>query len=172
MAMAILLPSLLFFWYYKTRKQMLGALLGLILCIALVDNFIYRVLKPQFQRLRPPHVEKVIELRTERYAGYSFPSNHAGNNFAGATFLSSCYPALAPVFFSIAALVSYSRVYVGAHYPFDVLAGGVIGIIFGLFFFKIWKIILIYSHRRWSFLPLLTRTFVEGDKNANSDRNA
>ncbi len=143
------LPVLLLVWIYRKRWQVLPVMLGLGLCVGVIDNYCYRVLKPHFERERPPAVESEINVRVDRYAGYSFPSNHAANNFAGATFLSYCYPALSGVFYGVAALVALSRVYVGVHYPADILAGAFLGVIFGLFFFKFWSIILLGSSRRW-----------------------
>ena len=58
---------------------------------------------------------------------YSFPSAHAANSFAQATLFSLIYPRLAPVLLSIAFVVSLSRVYVGVHYPLDVLFGALLG---------------------------------------------
>lgn len=136
------IPIILTFWFFKKRTKMIPVLLGLCVTVGATDLFNYRLLKPTFQRPRPPAVEQAINIRSDRYAGYGFPSNHAANNFAGATFLSLCYPALSPVLFGFAAVVAFSRVYVGVHYPLDVIVGGLIGWIFGLFFFKIFEIIL------------------------------
>ncbi len=137
-----ILPLILFLWIYRKGKKAIPVMIGLALTVAMTDNTNHRILKPIFKRQRPPHVEKTIEIRTDRYGGYSLPSNHAGNNFAAATFLSGCYPALTWVYFSIAFIVSYSRVYVGVHYPFDVFLGALIGLFFGLSFFRILYIIL------------------------------
>lgn len=134
----ITLPLLLISWILQKRLSAIKIILALSLCIGCVDIIAYRVLKPIFQRERPPAVEKIINLRTNRYSGYSFPSNHAANNFAGATILSFCYPPLSPIFFSFAGLIALSRVYVGVHYPFDVIGGGLLGFFFGLLF--IWLI--------------------------------
>jgi len=149
-----LLPLIIITWVFRKRLQVLPVILGLALCIGAVDNFTYRVLKPSFKRERPPAVETHINIRSDRYAGYSFPSNHAANNFAGATFLSFCYPALTPVFYAVASLIAFSRVYVGVHYPGDVLAGGLLGVIFGLFFLKFWFILLGRASQRWPALQL------------------
>jgi undecaprenyl-diphosphatase len=65
---------------------------------------------------------------------YSFPSNHAVNNFAAATFFSSLYPRYKSVLFITASLVALSRVYLGLHYPSDIIAGAALGIIFGYIF--------------------------------------
>ncbi len=65
---------------------------------------------------------------------YSFPSNHALNNFAAATFFYKLYPNLKWVLFITAFLIALSRVYLGLHYPSDILGGAIIGIIFGYIF--------------------------------------
>lgn len=140
---AIALPLLLAVWFWKKRWRALPVVLGLVMTIAASDNFTYRVLKPYFKHPRPPAVEQDINILSNRYAGYGFPSNHAGNMFAGATFLSLTYPVMTPVVFTLAAAVAFSRVYVGVHYPKDVLVGAIVGLIFGLFFFRLLDIILV-----------------------------
>jgi undecaprenyl-diphosphatase len=59
---------------------------------------------------------------------HSFPSGHTATSFAGATALSLVYPRGAPVFYLLAAAIAYSRLYVGVHFPLDVLGGIVIGV--------------------------------------------
>jgi undecaprenyl-diphosphatase len=141
LAVSVLLPLALVFWFQQKRHKMWAPLLTTLLLIASVDNFSHRILKENIQRPRPPLVEKEIQIRAPQYGGYSFPSNHAANTFAIATFLGACYPA---AWFSLtlfAFIGAYSRVYVGVHYPSDVLAGALIGIFFGLFFWRIFVII-------------------------------
>jgi undecaprenyl-diphosphatase len=88
-------------------------------------------LKRVFERPRPyvpfPDPEPLVGTGLD----YAFPSGHAATSFAGATVLSRAAPRLAPVFFLLAAAVAWSRVYVGVHYPSDVLAGAVLGVLVG-----------------------------------------
>ena len=63
---------------------------------------------------------------------YSFPSAHATNTFGCALWLSYFYPRQGWVFFGLSALVSLSRVFVGVHYPSDVLGGWLLGAIIAL----------------------------------------
>jgi undecaprenyl-diphosphatase len=69
----------------------------------------------------------------------SFPSAHAANSFAMATVASWGYRKLAPLFFLVAAIVAYSRIYVGLHYPLDALGGAALGILLGRF--SIWVVV-------------------------------
>jgi undecaprenyl-diphosphatase len=62
----------------------------------------------------------------------SFPSGHTMTSFACATVLSAFVPRAAPAFYLLALAIGFSRIYIGVHWPFDVLAGMVLGVAVGL----------------------------------------
>ena len=112
----------------------------IFLCVvSLCDMTSTQLFKEVFHRLRPcsdPNFFQYVRLVVDRCGGnYSFTSNHATNHFGMATFI---FLTLRPVIgrwawigFAWAALISYAQVYVGVHYPFDVLAGAAVGFAFG-----------------------------------------
>jgi membrane-associated phospholipid phosphatase len=85
--------------------------------------------KAIFQRRRP-FVDVVRALIVGKKPGsWSFPSGHTASSFAAAWVVSKRWPRLSPLFFALAALVGTSRVYVGAHYPGDVVSGAGAGVL-------------------------------------------
>ena len=120
-------------WQYRQRA--VGILLAIGGAVALGDQITSSVLKPLTLRLRPCHVpalQKLIHPVLECGGQYSFASSHAATTFALAAslwlMLGQQHPWTKWVFLW-AAVVSYSRIYVGAHYPLDVLAGTGLGIL-------------------------------------------
>jgi len=110
----------------------------LIPAIAISDQLSSHILKPLFGRIRPCHELENVRLLVPCGSGLSFPSSHAVNSFTVATLLSKFYRKYLVYLFSLAFLISFSRVYVGVHYPADVLAGMMIGFVVGIFIFYLW----------------------------------
>lgn len=109
----------------RTGRLCVGIVL---LTIILGDQINSSLIKEAVGRIRPCHILPDVRLLVGCGAGKSFPSTHAVNNFAAATIFGYFYRSARPYLFSFAALVAYTRVYCGVHYPSDVLGGAVFGV--------------------------------------------
>ena len=107
------------------------AALLLIPTITFADQLNSFFLKYLIVRPRPCHVLPDVHLLVGCGSGYSFPSSHAVNTFAAALVLAYFLPRWTWAFFSFAIIVAFSRVYVGVHYPSDVLGGSIVGFLCG-----------------------------------------
>ena len=125
------LPVALAWWLYVQRGRAAKVLLAMVLAVGLCDAFAYRFVKPLVKRNRPADSGVSMTLRTHRPGSYGFPSNHACNTFAGATVLGMAEPPMLWPAMAVGALVAYSRVYVGAHFPADVAVGALLGLLVG-----------------------------------------
>ena len=128
----------------KGKKQGRVALALAIIMITVSDQFGYRILKELFHRARPFNALHDVILPIGPTGTYSFPSNHALNNFAVATFFALIYPKYKVPLFTVAILISISRVYLGLHYPSDIVGGAAIGTTFGLVFVYLHATIMKY----------------------------
>lgn len=144
------IPLYAFFIYLIFRnygKKGWIVLLGVVVTIVLADQITSSIMKPFFQRLRPSHepgLEGVIHLVNGYRGGtYGFASSHAANTFGIATFLfllfRSRYRWITLVFIW-AALMTYTRLYLGVHYPGDILAGGLVGMGSGFLGFRVLRL--------------------------------
>ncbi len=104
----------------SAAREMLPALL-------VTNTLVERVIKKYFRRRRP-FITIVQAMVVGRKPGsWSFPSGHSATSFACASALSARYPWRRPILYSLASLVAFSRVYLGHHYPMDVVSGATIG---------------------------------------------
>ncbi|HOI32904.1 MAG: phosphatase PAP2 family protein [Bacteroidales bacterium] len=127
---------LLYLIIRQYRWQSLIILLFVAVLISLSDQLSVRAFKFIFERPRPchePDLQPLIYLASGRCGGaFGFVSSHAANSFAMAGFvwflLRNAHPIMGWILFPWAAIVSYSRIYLGVHYPGDILAGAVLGL--------------------------------------------
>jgi len=142
------IPLYVLLLWLVLKKFGKNAWLVMILCLAavalsdqlashLVKNFVMRY-RPSHNSLLAPHLHLVGD-----YMGglYGFASSHASNTFAVACFITFIMPQnkqLVTGLFFWACLVCYSRVYLGVHYPSDILGGAIIGFLSAWICYKIW----------------------------------
>ena len=143
--------SLLIFYFYKESKtiklsEVFHSLLFIAIMILIADQTA-NLFKDSFQRLRPCYNESLIDsvrLVKESCGGkYGFFSAHASNSFSLAVFFGLLYKNkfryIIYISLLYASLISYSRIYLGVHFPLDILFGGVYGITIGLVVFRIYE---------------------------------
>ncbi|MBS0000677.1 MAG: phosphatase PAP2 family protein [Cyclobacteriaceae bacterium] len=124
---------ILIWMFWKFRRNAIIPLVLIILVITISDQVTSSLMKPFFERLRPCHDPEIQDLvHTVSGCGgiYGFASGHAANSFALATLLFLFYRQESRYWILVylwAAIVAYSRIYVGVHYPGDIIAGGLIG---------------------------------------------
>lgn len=120
-------------------RQTLVVLVCVALAITIADQVCATLIRPEVCRLRPSNPENPLSEMVHIVGGYrggsyGFPSCHAANSFALASFLTLLFAnrKLSLFIFAWAVLNSYSRVYLGVHYPGDLLVGAIIGTVAGL----------------------------------------
>lgn len=131
----ILITALLLL-FKKTRK------VGILSACALLGSLLINnmILKNLVARVRPYEVVNGLHLLIEKQVDWSFPSGHTGSSFASAVVLYRNLPRKYGVLALIlAALIAFSRLYVGVHYPTDVLVAVITGSVIGIIVDKIGK---------------------------------
>jgi len=143
------IPLILVFLFFMHKvfgtKKLLVSLLVIALMITVTDQ-LTNLAKHGFKRPRPcrvPELEGVIRYIAKRCSRYGYFSGHSSNSMAIALFLGSILKnRFKYVFFFVipwALAMGYSRIYIGVHYPADLLTGFTVGLINGCLFFKLFK---------------------------------
>ncbi len=143
------LPLYVFLIYiiYKDYRRNTWLVLAFVaLTVILSDQISVHLFKNVFQRLRPCHNANInYLLHMVKYCGgkYGFISSHATNSFGIATFiillLHKKHIWVLPIMLIYGFLIIYSRVYLGVHFPTDVIAGAIVGTIIGLSTYLLFK---------------------------------
>ena len=143
---------LLIYWTVKQYgRRCWWIFFAIALVVLCTDQLASHVCKPLFQRLRPCYntdFQYLIYLPKGLAGGrYGFVSSHAANTFGVAAFLTPVLkkyrPWMAIVLFLWAFISSYSRIYIGFHYPGDILCGALLGTLIGLVFWKLFQLVVV-----------------------------
>ncbi len=141
------LYALLIYWIFREKKWYgFLVLLFITLTIASADQLSVHAFKNVFMRLRPchnPSLQGMLHMVKNCGGQYGFVSSHAANSFAVLTFINGLFrhkrPYVKWIMWTWALLIIYSRVYLGVHYPGDVLGGAILGFVLGSFYIWLYR---------------------------------
>ena len=134
--------------YYGGKRGRI-TIIVILIAASLSDAICFQIIKPWVGRIRPSHeFYEYINLLVSKGGKYSFPSNHAANSFVFATVLSYFYEKNKTPLYVLASAIAFSRVYVGVHYPLDIVFGSIIGYIISWIILSIWVIIKMRELKR------------------------
>lgn len=111
-----------------------------VVAVTISDQLAATFVKEWVGRVRPCHVVEPVNLLVNCSQGLSFPSAHATNTFGVATLLGLIYARARWYLVGYAVIVSYSRIAVGVHYPFDTVCGALLGISVGIAVYQFYQI--------------------------------
>lgn len=144
------IPLYVFFAYYlyqKFNKRMILICMGLVFTIAFSDLVCAQFMKAIFQRMRPCQLyiaEEWFQDFNLCSSTFSFPSCHASNHMAFSAFIWNFFRRKHKyIFISWVLLIGWSQVYIGVHYPLDILGGAILGLIIGSLSFKLYNFLLV-----------------------------
>lgn len=139
---------LLFILWRKFKNHTLIILFFVGLLVALTDLVSVHAFKNVFMRFRPTHdssIQDIVHTVNNYFGGkYGFVSSHAANSFGLAMFLTfffkNTHKKLVWILWIWAIIVSYSRIYLGVHFPGDVICGGLVGVTLACIVFLLYKL--------------------------------
>lgn len=145
-----------FLFYRYKPKSAFFLFLGFIGLVTAADQSSVHLFKEFFERLRPcfnPEISAGVHVPDMPGGKYGFVSSHATNVFSYAVFSAIIFRnnIYAGLILLWAAVVSYSRIYLGVHYPLDILGGAMLGAILGIAFARIFSIEFLKPQLRKSF---------------------
>lgn len=140
---------------FKGGRYRVGLSIAMLIVPALSDQLSSSLLKDLVARPRPCKVLENVHLLVGCTDSYSFPSSHAVNNFTAAIFFGYFYKNLKWIFIGVATLMALSRVFVGVHYPSDIIGGALIGIILGYFLARLFNTIFRFIYHKILKKPLV-----------------
>ena len=154
------IPLYLFIIYNIFKKfsdQTLKILFSIGFLIFLADFGSVHLFKEVFERIRPCHTLEGIRIVDGCGGPYGFISSHASNSFAIAFFISLLFRNKIgfACLFSWAILIGFSRIYLGVHYPFDILGGMFWGLFVSLLVYYIYKMKIMNLDKIWLLWVLL-----------------
>jgi undecaprenyl-diphosphatase len=153
------LPLYLFFFFFMIRKYKWNTLVIIVFAALMIfaSDQLSNLVKETVHRLRPSNQPGLMVHIVEAYKGgtYGFYSAHASNTFSVVVFLVILlgrkypYVYIPAIFWSL--FVSYTRIYLGVHYPGDILAGWIAGGLVGLLFGKVARLTVNRINQRKQF---------------------
>lgn len=130
------------------KKGRIAAVI-LLMTFIFTDAFSAQIIKPFIGRIRPSHtMVDTINLLVSKGGKYSFPSNHAANTMVLAVICGYFWPSWKSGLIGLSLMVGLSRVYVGVHYPFDVIAGWILGYGASWIILSIWVVVKMRELKR------------------------
>ncbi len=143
------IPLYMLLLYLLIRQfgwQAVYSIVAVVLLVVISDQLTSSFMKPFFQRYRPchdPEIGHLVRIVTKCGGYYGFVSSHAANSFAVSTFFWFLFHGQHRgiwLLFIWPLVVSYSRIYLGVHYPLDIIGGALVGIFLGylVYRFTLW----------------------------------
>ena len=138
----------------EKKRWVIGiyGVIALILCVLLCDQIAHS-LKLLIERPRPgynEHLANLLNLPDGKGGRYGFPSNHATNTFCFALLTASIFRkrwfSVTIILWSL--IICYSRMYLGRHYPLDILAGIILGTFLYIIIYYTWKYAMLYRRKK------------------------